>query len=69
MNESAMMKGKLMTSHENFTHLEAENKANRETIQRLVNELNKFEKDSVNNKLAFESLKAVRFKNNNNILS
>jgi hypothetical protein len=59
VNESAMMKGKLMTKDEKLTQIEAENKANRETIQRLVNELNKFEKDSVNNKLAFESLKAV----------
>lgn len=54
-----MLKGKLMTTQETLTQVESENKANRETIQRLVNELNKFEKDSVQNKLTFESIKAV----------
>lgn len=58
-----MLKGKLMTSQESFTHIESENKANRETIQRLVNEINKFEKDSVQNKLLFEQIKAVSIQN------
>lgn len=53
------MKGKLMTTQESYTQIESENKANRETIQRLVNEINKFEKDSVQNKLLFENIKAV----------
>lgn len=52
-----------MTSQESFTHIESENKANRETIQRLVNEINKFEKDSVQNKLLFEQIKAVSIQN------
>lgn len=60
VNESSMLKGKLMTTQETLTQVESENKANRETIQRLVNELNKFEKDSVQNKLTFESIKAER---------
>ena len=55
-----MLKGKLMTTSESLAHNEAENKANRETIQRLVNELNKFEKDSMNNKVASDNLKAER---------
>jgi hypothetical protein len=59
MNENSMVKGKLLTTAENSSKIDAENKANRETIQRLVNELNKLEKDSTNNKLSFENLKAV----------
>ena len=54
-----MLKGKLVTSIDGLTHQEAENKANRETIQRLVNELNKIEKDSNNNRLTLENMKVV----------
>lgn len=54
-----MLKGKLVTSIDSLTHQEAENKANRETIQRLVNELNKIEKDSNNNRLTLENMKVV----------
>ena len=57
-----MVKGKLMTTNEQYTSLESENKANRETITRLVNELNKFEKDAMNNKISADSLKAVFIK-------
>lgn len=60
INENSMLKGKLVTTTDNLTHNESENKANRETIQRLVNELNKFEKDATNAKLASDSLKAER---------
>lgn len=60
INENSMLKGKLVTTIDNLTHNESENKANRETIQRLVNEINKFEKDSMNVKLTSDSLKAER---------
>ena len=56
-----MVKGKFMTQTEKVTHIEAELKANRETIQRLVNEMNKFEKDSVATKTLTDTLKAVSF--------
>jgi hypothetical protein len=54
-----MIKGKFMTSTEKLTQSDAETKANRETIQRLVNEMNKFEKDSVSTKVLVDTLKAV----------
>ena len=54
-----MIKGKFMTTTEKLTTCEAEAKANRETIQRLVKELNKFEKDSVGSKIIVDTLKAV----------
>lgn len=60
VNENSMIKGKLMTSTEQFTTSESENKANRETIQRLVNEINKFEKDAANTKVLIDNLKAER---------
>ncbi|CAF0745813.1 unnamed protein product [Brachionus calyciflorus] len=60
VNENSMVKGKLVTTTEQYTTVDTENKANRETIQRLVNELNKFEKDSMNNKIAADNLKAER---------
>ena len=63
VNETTMMKGKLLTTSDNLSHNEAENRANRETIQRLVNELNKLEKDTVNTKVASDTLKAVSWQN------
>ncbi len=48
-----------MTNSEKLSSLETEAKANRETIQRLVNELSKIEKDSVNNKILIDTLKGV----------
>lgn len=60
VNENSMLKGKLVTTTENLTHHESENKANRETIQRLVNELNKIEKDITNEKLSRDAIKAER---------
>lgn len=48
-----------MTATEKLTNVESENKANRETIQRLVHDLDKLEKDSINNKLVFDNMKAV----------
>lgn len=59
VNETSMMKGKLMTAQESHTQIELENKANRETIQRLVGEMNKIQNESVQNKLLFENIKAV----------
>ena len=59
INENSMIKGKLMTTTENLTSNESENKANRETIQRLVNELNKCEKDTMNARISSDNLKAV----------
>jgi chromosome segregation ATPase len=59
VNENSMVKGKLMTTTEHLTTNESENKANRETIQRLVNEINKFEKDAAHTKVAMDQLKAV----------
>jgi hypothetical protein len=59
VNENSMVKGKFMTQTEKVTQIEAELKANRETIQRLVNEMNKFEKDSVATKTLTDTLKAV----------
>jgi chromosome segregation ATPase len=61
VNENSMVKGKLMTTSEHLSANESENKANRETIQRLVNEINKFEKDAANTKVAMDHLKAVCF--------
>jgi hypothetical protein len=55
-----MIKGKLMTTTESLNSNVSENKANRETIQRLVNEINKFEKDATNTKLDVDKFKAVR---------
>lgn len=60
VNENSMVKGKLMTTTEYLTTNESENKANRETIQRLVNEINKFEKDAANTKIGMDNLKAER---------
>jgi wobble nucleotide-excising tRNase len=54
-----MIKGRYMTNSEKLSSLETEAKANRETIQRLVNELSKIEKDSVNNKILIDTLKGV----------
>ena len=54
-----MMKGKYMTTSEQLNQSDAENKANRETIQRLVNELNKCEKDAASTKVVIDTLKAV----------
>jgi ribosomal protein S7 len=51
-----------MTTTDSLTNNEAENKANRETIQRLVNEINKFEKDAMNIKIVSDTLKAVCYK-------
>ena len=59
VDESTMIKGKLMTTTEGFNSNVAENKANRETITRLVNEINKFEKDSANTKVDVDKLRAV----------
>lgn len=60
VNENSMVKGKLVTTSDQFTTSEAENKANRETIQRLVDELNKIEKESINSKIAADNIKAER---------
>ena len=61
VNENSMLKGKLVTSSEGLSRNESENKANRETIQRLVNEINKFEKDAASFKLSNDQIKAVCF--------
>lgn len=60
-----MVKGKYVTTTEKLAASEAEAKANRETIQRLVNEINKFEKDSVSTKLLVDTLKGVSIKKDN----
>jgi hypothetical protein len=54
-----MLKGKFMTTNEKLSSCETEAKANRETIQRLVNDLNQLEKSSVNTKVMVDTLKAV----------
>ena len=54
-----MLKGKLLTTNESLTHSEADAKANRETITRIVADLNKLEKDAMNSKIASDNLKAV----------
>ena len=64
VNENSMLKGRLVTTSDSLTQNESENKANRETIQRLVNEINKFEKDAANLKLSSDHIKAVRIKKN-----
>jgi hypothetical protein len=61
VTESNTLKGKLMTTTEHLTSIEAENKANRETIQRLVNEISKFEKETTNSRISVDTLKAVCF--------
>lgn len=60
VNENSNLKGRLVTTTDKLNETDAEAKANRETITRLVNELNKFEKETVNNKLVVETLKAER---------
>jgi hypothetical protein len=42
-----MLKGKLLTTTDSLTHSEADAKANRETITRIVADLNKLEKDAI----------------------
>ena len=54
-----MLKGKLLTTTESLTHSEADAKANRETITRIVADLNKLEKDAMNAKIGSDNLKAV----------
>jgi len=60
VDEATMLKGKLMTTANSLETNESENKANRETIQRLVNEINKFEKNSADTTLIIDNLKAER---------
>lgn len=50
-----------MTVTEHLTSVESENKANRETIQRLVGEISKIEKDAGNSKVLSDQLKAVSY--------
>lgn len=54
-----MLKGKLLTTTDSLTHSEADAKANRETITRIVADLNKLEKEAMNSKIAGDNLKAV----------
>jgi hypothetical protein len=56
-----MLKGKLLTTTDSLTHSEADAKANRETITRIVADLNKLEKEAMNSKIAGDNLKAVSF--------
>lgn len=60
VDDNTMIKGKLMSITDNLSSNEAENKANRETIQRLVNEINKFEKSSADHTVVVDNLKAER---------
>ena len=59
VDDCTMYRGKLLTKNEKLDSLEKENKADRETINRLVNELNKIEKDQANFKLTSQNLKVV----------
>jgi len=60
VDESTMIKGKLMTTGEIASSNEKENKANRETITRLVGEINKFEKTVSDHVVIVDALKAER---------
>jgi hypothetical protein len=46
VDELTMIKSKLMTTEISLETNQSENKANRVTIQRLVNEINRFEKST-----------------------
>jgi chromosome segregation ATPase len=60
VTENSTLKGQLLTKTDTLTSKETENKANTETIQRLVTELNKFEKDAATIKIQMDALKAER---------
>lgn len=54
-----MLKGKYMSQTEKLTYVESEKKSNLETNKHLVDQMNKFEKDSITTKLLIDTLKAV----------
>jgi chromosome segregation ATPase len=58
-DENSMLKGRLMTMSEKFSGQESENISNRETIQRLVNELSRLEKDSLTFTTEKDKIRAV----------
>lgn len=60
VDECTMVKGKLMTTTDSLSSNESENKANRETITRLVGEINKFEKAVADHTVVVDNLKAER---------
>lgn len=60
VDDNTMIKGKLMTISDALTTNESENKANRETITRLVGEINKFEKSAADHTVIVDNLKAER---------
>ena len=60
VTQSNAMKGRLMTTAEQMSSVEAENKANRDTINRLVAEVSKFEKEVTVTKTTMDKLKAER---------
>ncbi len=57
VDDNTMYRGKMLTNREKIDHLESENKANRETINRLVSEMNKIEKDQADSKLKSQNLR------------
>ena len=60
VQECAIFKGKEVTLKEHLLSAEAENKASRETIMRLVNESEREKKFSSRNNLEVENLRLVR---------
>jgi chromosome segregation ATPase len=60
LNETNVLKGKLMTVTEQCASAENENKASRDTIQRLVAEVSKFEKEMTAVRISVDQLKAER---------
>lgn len=60
LNENLTLKGKIATLEESLSSTELESKAGRETIQRLVNELDREQKTYLSNATHVEKLKLVR---------
>jgi chromosome segregation ATPase len=60
VNDTNQIKGRLMTVTEQYTTADAECKASRDTIQRLVAEVSKFEKEMTSVRISVDQLKAER---------
>lgn len=61
LSENLTLKGKLATLEESLSSTELESKASRETIQRLVNELDREQKTYLSNATLVEKMKLVSF--------
>ena len=59
VNENLMLKGKYMTQVEKLDQTKSETKTKDETMKRLVDTINKFEKDSISTTLLINQFKVV----------